>query len=62
MFSQDQDFLLEAHHRQTKGIPFVGVIYARQLVGVGDCIRDLEMIAKASELENLANRVEYIPL
>jgi Domain of unknown function (DUF5615) len=62
MFSQDQDFLIEAHHRQNTGIPFAGVIYARQLVAVGDCIRDLEIIAKASDPEDLVNRVEYIPL
>jgi Domain of unknown function (DUF5615) len=62
MFSQDQDFLIEAHHRQNAGIPFAGVIYARQLTAVGDCIRDLEIIAKASDLKDLANRVEYTPL
>ena len=62
MFSQDQDFLVEAHRRQVAGIPFAGVIYARQLVSVGDCIRDLEIIAKACDPEDLANRVEYIPL
>jgi predicted nuclease of predicted toxin-antitoxin system len=33
MFSQDQDFLIEAHHRQNTGIPFAGVIYTRQLLG-----------------------------
>jgi predicted nuclease of predicted toxin-antitoxin system len=62
MFSQDQDFLIEAHHRQNMGIPFAGVIYARQLLAVGDCIRDLEILTKACDLEDLANRVEYIPL
>jgi hypothetical protein len=62
MFSQDQDFLIEAHHRQNTGIPFAGVIYARQLTAVGNCIRDLEIIAKASDPEDLANRVEYTPL
>ena len=31
LFSQDQDFLIEDHHRQNKGIPFTGVIYADQL-------------------------------
>jgi predicted nuclease of predicted toxin-antitoxin system len=46
MFSQDQDFLIEANHRQAKGIPFAGVIYARQLVAVGDCIRDLNLLGK----------------
>lgn len=62
MFSQDQDFLIEANHRQTTGIPFSGVIYARQLIPVGDCVRDLEIITKACDPEDLVNHVEYIPL
>ena len=40
---------------------FAGIIYARQLTAVGECIRDLEIIAKASDPEDSANRVEYIP-
>lgn len=63
MFSQDQDFLAEARYRQAEGVNFAGVIYARQLiVSIGVCIRDLEIIAKVCELEDLANRVEYLPL
>jgi predicted nuclease of predicted toxin-antitoxin system len=62
MFSQDQDFLIEANRRQTTGIPFLGVICARQLVPVGDCVRDLEIIAKACDPKDLVNRVEFIPL
>ena len=42
---------------------FTGVIYAYQLfVSVGDCVRDLEIIAKAGKLEDFANRVQYLPL
>jgi hypothetical protein len=37
-------------------------IQLHQLIAVGDCIRDLEIIAKASDPEDLANRVKYIPL
>ncbi|MEA5509781.1 DUF5615 family PIN-like protein [Crocosphaera sp. UHCC 0190] len=63
IFSQDQDFLVEANLCQTEGRNFTGVIYARQTrVSIGDCIRDLEIIAKASEAEDLANRVQYLPL
>ena len=63
IFSQDQDFLIEANLRQFNGVSFTGVIYARQTrVSIGDCIRDLEIIAKASEPEDLANRVQYLPL
>lgn len=63
IFTQDQDFLAEANRRQVEGINFAGVIYAHQrLVTIGDCIRDLEIIAKASDPEELANRVQYLPL
>ncbi len=63
IFTQDQDFLVEANRRQVEEVSFAGVIYAHQrLVTVGDCIRDLEIIAKASEVEDLANCVQYLPL
>jgi predicted nuclease of predicted toxin-antitoxin system len=63
MFSQDEDMLVEARRRQEEGIPFVGVIYAHQLqVNIGACVRDLELIAKAATPEDLADRVEYLPL
>lgn len=63
LFSQDDDLLAEAHIRQSADIPFAGVIYAHQLkINIGQCVRDLELIAKASTLVELANRVEYIPL
>ena len=63
VFTQDQDFLVEGNYRQVKGINFSGVIYAhRRIITIGDCIRDLEIIAKASEPEDLANRVQYLPL
>ena len=63
MFSQDQDFLVEAKRRQVQGVNFSGVIYARQSrSSVGDCVQDLELLAKAAEPEDLANRVVYLPL
>lgn len=63
IFSQDQDFLVEAQRRQTEGINFSGVIFARQSrVSIGDCIRDLEIIAKVGNLEEFAKRVQFLPL
>jgi predicted nuclease of predicted toxin-antitoxin system len=63
IFSQDQDFLVEAQHRQTEGINFSGVIFARQSrVSIGDCIRDLEIIAKVGNLADFTNRVQFLPL
>ena len=63
LFSQDKDLLIEARRRQVEGIPFGGVIYAHQLqVSVGGCIRDLELIAAASEPADLRDKVIYLPL
>ncbi|MGK7903546.1 MAG: DUF5615 family PIN-like protein [Hormoscilla sp.] len=63
MFSQDDDFLVEANLRLAEGINFAGVIYTHQQnVSIGDCVRDLELIAKASDPEDCANRVQYLPL
>jgi hypothetical protein len=63
LFTQDEDFLAEANRRQAESINFYGVIYGHKLiVSIGDCVRDLEIIAKACELEEFANRVQYLPL
>lgn len=62
LFSQDEDLLREATWRQQQGQTFAGVIYAHQeRVSIGQCIRDLEFLAKAGEPEDFANRVEYLP-
>jgi Domain of unknown function (DUF5615) len=63
MFSQDRDLLIEGQRRPVEEIPFAGVIYAHQLlVTVGICVKDLELIAKTTDYEEYANRVEYLPL
>ncbi len=63
LFTRDDDFLREANRRQQEATPFAGVIFAHQLrVTLGACIRDLEIIAKAGEPEELANHVEFLPL
>jgi predicted nuclease of predicted toxin-antitoxin system len=63
LFSQDQDLLQEAAARQRDGKPFGGVIYVHQLrIPIGACVRDLELIAKAATREELANRIEYLPV
>lgn len=63
LFSQDQDFLALAKRREAEGVSFPGVIYARQLqVSADECVRDLEIIAKAGNPEDFANRIQYLPL
>ncbi len=63
LFSEDDDFLAEATRRLQECISFCGIIYANQLrISIGNCINDLEIIAKAGELEDFIDRVEYLPL
>lgn len=48
LFTQDDDLLAEATHRQQSGVAFGGVIYAHQeSVSIGQCVQDLEVIAIA---------------
>jgi hypothetical protein len=45
------------------GSPFSTVIFARQLdVSIGQCVNDLEIIAKSGTLEEAMNQVVYLPL
>lgn len=63
LFTRDDDLLAEAAGRQRKATTFHGVIYAHQLrVSIGTCIRDLGLIAKAGEVEDLMNGVIFLPL
>jgi hypothetical protein len=62
LFSYDEDMLIEAARRQQEGIAFAGLIHEHFLdVHIGQCVHDLELIAQACDLEELANRVEYLP-
>lgn len=63
LFSQDYDLLREAAWRQRNSKSFAGVVYAHQLkVTVGQCINNLELLAKVGEPEDFVNRVEHLPL
>ncbi len=63
LFTQDDDLLTEATHRQHRGQPFGGVIYAHQLrVPIGDCIRDLELIAQVGEPVDMTGQTLFLPL
>lgn len=60
LFTQDGDFRRLASELQKKGQPFAGVVYSHQAdVTIGQCVNNLELIAKAYEPEDIANRVEY---
>ena len=62
-FTRDADLLAEATQRQRAGRSFAGLVYAHQLqVTIGQCVHDLELIAVAADLADLAGRVEHLPL
>lgn len=62
-FTRDTDLLQEGALRQASGLEFAGVVYAHPIrVSVGDVIRDLELIALASEPVEFQNVVTYLPL
>lgn len=63
LFSQDKDLLREANKRQHAGETFSGVIYAHQLnITIGQCILDLELLAKSTEPEEWRGNTGYLPL
>ena len=63
LFTQDRDLLRETTQRQRSGRPFAGLVYAHPLrATIGQCVRDLELIVRFGEPEDLGNRVEYLPL
>jgi hypothetical protein len=63
LFTRDDDLLREGALRQKRGESFAGIIYAHQLdVSIGQCIIDLELVAKASDSDEWISRIEYLPL
>ena len=61
--SSDVDTLVIAAERQRRGESFSGLIYAHPLrVSVGQCIRDIELIAKAASPDEFRDTIEYLPL
>lgn len=62
LFTEDEDLLAIAQRRQQTGREFSGVAYAHQLnISIGQAIRDLELLAKVYEPDDMRNRVEYLP-
>ena len=62
LFTQDIRFKALAESRQSGGPPFLGLIFGHQLHGtIGQFVRDLELIAKATELTDWSSTIEHIP-
>jgi len=62
LFTQDIRFRAMAEDWVRQGRPFCGLVFGRQMGGsIGQFVRDLELIAQASESGEWDNRVEFIP-
>jgi hypothetical protein len=61
MFTQDIRFRALAEDWQRQERPFGGLLYGHQREGIGAFVKDLELIAKASEPAEWPNVVEYLP-
>jgi hypothetical protein len=54
--------LSEADYHQRHGLPFAGIIFARQTDPVGVCVEDLTLMGTAMEMAEMANQIKYLPL
>jgi Domain of unknown function (DUF5615) len=62
LFTQDIRFKAMAEDWQRRGKPFAGLIFGHQLGGtIGQYVKDLELIAQASETDEWFNTIEYLP-
>jgi predicted nuclease of predicted toxin-antitoxin system len=63
VFTRDSDFLAEAVRRQRIRLAFATVVYAhQQRVSIGQCVLDIELIARASRPEEATGQIVYLPL
>lgn len=63
LFTQDDDLLAEGARRQQMGMAFSGVVDGHQLrVSIGQCVSDLELLATLVAVEEVMNRVIFLPL
>lgn len=62
IFTQDIRFKVLAESWQQDGRPFSGLVFGHQLSGtIGQYVRDLELIAKATDPADWINIVERLP-
>ena len=63
IFSHDIRFRALAEEWQRKGKPFAGFAYGHvEGASIGQYVKDLELIAKASEPEEWLNTIVFLPL
>ena len=62
IFTQDIRFKAMAEEWQREGKPFSGLLFGNQLgVTIGTYVKDLELIAKATEPAEWRNVIQHLP-
>ncbi len=62
LFTQDIRFKALAEDWQRRGRPFAGLLFGHQLRGtIGQYVKDMQLIAEASDPEEWVGVVEYLP-
>jgi hypothetical protein len=62
LFTQDIRFKALAEDWQRQGRPFAGLVFGHQLGGtIGQFVKDLELLAGASEPDEWLNAIEHLP-
>lgn len=63
LFTHDHRFRAMVEQRQREGHSFAGLVFGpAEGASIGQYVRDLEVIAKASEPEEWQSRIMYLPL
>ncbi|MEJ2170728.1 MAG: DUF5615 family PIN-like protein [Desulfobacterales bacterium] len=61
IFTHDTDFLRIAARWNDEGRTYCGVIYCHQTAyGIGDCIRNLKILATVLNSEEMINHIEFL--
>ena len=60
LVTSDEDFFAIVSNRLKQSIPFTGVIFLRAQLSVGYAVKNLEIYAKAGNLEDFANKITLL--
>ena len=64
LFARNNGFVTIANLYFETSKSFSGIVYAHQQMAssIGDCVRDLEIIAQTCMIEEFINHIGYLPL
>jgi hypothetical protein len=62
LFSMDIDLVIEAERRQHEGVEFAGVLFARQGTPIGLLVEELEIVAAATDPDEMQGALIRLPL